>query len=244
MNETNVKQAVRDHYAAIADQGTQGCCAPSESCCTPTATIQIGDSPLIQSADLGLSCGLPTDIAGIQPGETILDLGSGAGVDVFRAAKLTGPQGRAIGVDMTPEMIARAEDNARRAGIDNVEFRLGEIEALPVEDASVDVVLSNCVINLAPDKGNVFREIYRVLHPGGRFSISDMVTFGQVPEAVRSDLTLWSSCIAGAVDQEEYLMLISASGFESVEVAKFAPYQTETEAYGIASITVLGRKPR
>ena len=121
---------------------------------------------------------------------------------------------------MTPEMIARAEENARRAGIDNVEFRLGEIESLPIEDESIDVVLSNCVINLAPDKGNVFREIYRVLRPGGRFSISDMVTFGQVPEAVRSDLTLWAGCIAGAVDQEEYLTLISSSGFEGVEVTK------------------------
>jgi ubiquinone/menaquinone biosynthesis C-methylase UbiE len=193
--------------------------------------------------NLGLGCGLPTLYAGIQPGNTVLDLGSGAGVDVFLAAKAVGPQGRAIGVDMTPEMIARSWENAVKGGYRNVDFRLGEIEALPVQDSSVDVVLSNCVINLAPDKRKVFSEIFRVLKPGGRFSISDIVTYGPVPEAIRQDMALWAGCSAGALDREDYLRLITETGFSDVQVNQLVEYDAmKGEDYGFASLTVEGRK--
>jgi len=199
---------------------------------------------LPEGANLGLGCGLPTLQANFQPGETVLDLGSGAGVDVFLAAKAVGPQGLAIGVDMTPEMIARAQENALRGGYTNVAFRLGEIEDLPVEDASIDVVISNCVINLVPDKRRAFSEIYRVLRPGGRFSISDMVIEGQMPEEMLQDSELWSSCIAGAVQRDIYLGLIEAAGFSAVQVSKSVVFDSDPGAvYRAISITVEGRKP-
>jgi SAM-dependent methyltransferase len=245
----DIKAEVQKHYAAIALQG-DGCGCGGSDCCPSDAAV---DSTLVdygslnmevvEGANLGLGCGVPTLYAGLQPGQTVLDLGSGAGVDVFLAARAVGPAGRVIGVDMTPEMIARAWNNAVKGGYRNVEFRLGDIEALPVADASVDVVLSNCVINLAPDKRRVFAEIYRVMRPGGRFSISDMVTYGQVPPEIRSDAERWASCIAGAIDRENYLQIIREAGFEDVKIDKSVEYDAlNGEGYGMASITVEGRK--
>jgi arsenite methyltransferase len=169
-----------------------------------------------EAAGLSLGCGNPTAMASLRPGEVVLDIGSGAGIDVFYAARRVGPQGRAIGLDMTPAMIERARRSAEAAGLDNVEFRLGQAEAMPVEDGSVDVILSNCVINLAEDKGRVFEEAHRVLKAGGRLSISDMVTAGALPMDLRSDAAMWAGCINGALPEQEYLDLVRQAGFTGV----------------------------
>jgi len=249
MDKTTLKSTVKNHYASVA-KGSSSCCGTGD-CCGDQAAINplvgYGDLSvnLVDGADLGLGCGLPTLDAGIRPGDTVLDLGSGAGVDVFLAARAAGPQGKVIGVDMTPEMIARAWDNAVRGGYTNVDFRLGEIEDLPVTADSVDVVLSNCVINLALDKARVFAEIFRVLKPGGRFSISDMVTYGEVPQEIRLDLTLWAGCVAGALDREAYLEIIRQSGFSELHIKDFVEYDyLKGENYGLASITVQARKEK
>lgn len=260
MDKTQVKKTVQEYYGEIARGNLQGCCVDS-SCCLPEgiSLIQVGDSfddTSVQAADLGLSCGMPTQFARINPGDTVLDLGSGAGVDVLRAARQVGEFGKAIGVDMTPEMIARAQANAASGGFTNTEFRLGEIEDLPVEDSSVDIVLSNCVINLVPDKRQAFREIYRVLRPGGHLSISDMVTYGEMPDPIRQDLTLWAGCIAGAIDKEQYLQIIRDCGFDQITIhqeVKSNPFATpgdipgissdEKTDFGIASITLEANKP-
>lgn len=248
MNSQQIKNNVQEYYGAIAVSG--GSCCETSDCCAPagqSAPLILFASPAdtaIADADLGLSCGSPTQVAAIRPGDTVLDLGSGAGVDVLRAAQVTGPTGRVIGVDMTPAMIARARTNAANGGFTNVEFRLGEIEALPVDDASVDVVLSNCVINLAPDKGRVYSEIQRVLKPGGRFAISDIVTDGEVPAAVREDATAWAGCLGGALDREEYLAIVGAAGLV-VDETQAAPWgDADRDAgYRWVSATVVGRKP-
>ena len=269
---SNIKEKVRERYGAIALQDTNPCGsndpAPLEllsDCCNDaSAEIQLVDYGELgvsveESADLGLGCGVPTLTADIRSGETVLDLGSGAGIDVFLASRAVGPTGRVIGVDMTPEMLARARENARKGGYSNVEFRQGELEDLPVEDDSIDVILSNCVINLVPDKSRVFQEIHRVLKPGGRFSISDMVTFGDVPEAIRQDIALWTGCIAGAMDRDEYLDLIRRAGFDDVRIEKETVYDAswlppeyrqdiesrlagEPGEYGLASVTLVGSK--
>ena len=247
MDEKKIKESVKERYAAVAIQSTS-CCGPG--CCSPDgsdvdALVNYGliDADLPVGANLGLGCGMPTLSVDILPGYTVLDLGSGAGVDVFLAAKEVGPEGHVIGVDMTPEMIARAKENAVKGGYENVDFRLGEIEHLPVDNDSVDVVISNCVINLVPDKQKAFTEIYRVLKTGGRFSISDMVTYGEIPQAVREDIDLWSGCIGGAMDREAYLQVIEAAGFVGIEVKKTVLFDTlKGEHYGIASITVEARK--
>ncbi len=250
-----IKQQVREHYAAIAVQGSS-CCGPSPDAGTGAAgsgasavdvvslvSYEEFSPQVVEGSDLGLGCGTPTAVADLRPGETVLDLGSGAGIDVFLAAQAVGPQGRAIGVDMTPAMLDRARANAARAGFHNVEFRLGEIEALPVADASVDVILSNCVINLAPDKARVFGEMHRVLRPGGRFAISDMVTYGEVPEDVRQDMALWAGCIAGALDRQIYLGLLEEAGFRNVRVAAESSYAAPSGGdYGLASLTVMGER--
>ena len=276
---TDIKQKVRERYGAVAQQNTS-CCGDAatvqlqeSSCCTDTIAdpvtgtgvdIQLVDYSdlnveVVADADLGLGCGIPTLSADIRPGETVLDLGSGAGIDVFLAAKAVGPQGRVIGVDMTPEMIARARENAQKGGYANVEFRLGELEDMPVDDDSIDVILSNCVINLVPDKSNVFAEIHRVLKPGGRFSISDIVTYGDVPEPIRRDIALWTGCIAGALDQNDYRELIQSAGFQNVRYEKEQRYDSSwipdkyrralgdhvnemNGDFGIASVTVVGEK--
>jgi SAM-dependent methyltransferase len=254
MDEKTIKLEVKKHYAAIAQQPLRAAqagssCCGGTSCCDSSAAqpslVSYAElaTDIVPGADLGLGCGLPTQSAGLRPGDTVLDLGSGAGVDVFIAAKAVGAQGRVIGVDMTPQMLARARANALKGGYHNVEFRRGDIEALPVDDASVDVVISNCVINLAPDKRRVFGEMYRVLKPGGRFSISDIVTHGDVPEAVRRDVELWAGCVAGALDQELYLQLLREAGFQDVRVGQRQDYESPPGVdYGFSSITVEGRK--
>ncbi|MBT8217431.1 MAG: arsenite methyltransferase, partial [Acidimicrobiia bacterium] len=240
-----VKKAVRERYAAVAQKGTS-CCAPAtdatDGCCEPAEirfTTKDAAEAIIGEADLGLSCGSPTAFGDINPGDTVLDLGSGAGVDVFRAAQVVGPEGHVIGVDMTPDMNELAAANAAQAGLENVEFRLGEIEHLPVVDGTIDLVLSNCVINLVPDKTKAFAEIHRVLAPGGRFVISDIVTTGDLSDEVRSDLGLWADCVSGAIDRADYLGIIDRIGFSDVEVITSHPYG---EGAPTESITVRGFK--
>jgi len=195
-----------------------GCCSPAD-----TMAMQIGYSAeelqsIPEEARMGLGCGNPTALASLKEGEVVLDLGAGGGIDCFLASVAVGKTGRVIGVDMTPEMLHRARDNARNGGYDNVEFRLGEIENLPVADGTVDVVISNCVINLSPDKARVFNEAYRVLKPGGRVMVSDMVLTRELPENVRNSLAAYAGCVAGASLKEDYLATITKAGFEDVEV--------------------------
>lgn len=254
MDSETIKQEVKARYAAVAREAGDGCCGSSGSSCCGGEGAQVNslvdygelNLALPEGANLGLGCGIPTAHAGLKFGETVLDLGSGAGVDVFLAAKAVGPVGRVIGVDMTPEMIAKASENAARGGYTNVEFRLGEIENLPVDSDSVDVIISNCVLNLVPDKRRAFAEMHRVLKPGGRFTISDIVTYGVVPEEIRQDMALWAGCVAGALDREEYLGLIREAGFEGVRVVKSIDTGAQgtgaAAGYGMASITVEGWK--
>lgn len=224
MSDDAVRRAVRERYGERARGGRCGC-GSSGSCCgrreSSSETIGYGEDELQslpEGADLGLGCGNPTALAALRTGEVVLDLGSGAGIDCFLAAEKVGPTGRAIGVDMTPEMIDRARENVRREGTVNVEFRLAEIEHLPVADASVDVVISNCVVNLSPDKPQVFREAYRVLKPGGRMFLSDIVLRGELPPGVRDSLEAYVGCIAGASRKADYLAAIRAAGFRDVAV--------------------------
>ena len=242
-----IKKAVEERYAAIARGELKSCCdrtdAPADGLYN-IATMAQGYSPteraaLPEGADLGLGCGDPTADADLQAGQTVLDLGSGAGVDCFLAARRVGPQGYVIGVDMTDAMLAKARANAARGGFTNVEFRKGEIENLPVESGTVDRIISNCVINLAPDKRPVFAEAYRVLKPGGMISVSDIVSFGPVPDSVRKDAQLWAGCIAGTLDKEDYLGVIRGTGFTEVSVIKEVVYDyLRGPDHGFASITV------
>ena len=276
-----LKALVREKYGRIAadspKSGSSCCCAPS-SCCGPSAAAPglealdfTGDVAGVREAyarldghdaeaDLGLGCGLPTEHAGLAPGETVVDLGSGAGADAFIARAAVGETGRVIGVDLTPEMVARARANAARRGVSNVEFRLGDIEALPVDDASADVVVSNCVLNLVPDKRRAFAEIFRVLKPGGRFCVSDIVVEGGLPEGLRAAAELYVGCVAGALEAADYLAAIRGAGFEAVEVrsakridlpdevllghvdaAGLADYRASGAA--VLSVTVVGARP-
>src|SRR5690606_28068451 len=212
---------------AVATQKQGGCCGSggSSSCCGPTgsSSTRLGYSDADVTAvpdgvDLGLGCGNPQAIAALKPGERVLDLGSGGGFDAFLAARQVGPTGRVIGVDMTPEMIALARGNAAKVGLEYVDFRLGDIERLPVDDASVDVIMSNCVINLAPDKPAVFREAYRVLDSGGRLAISDMVAVGDLPAAIANDPAAYTGCIAGAAPVAELERMIADAGFQHVRI--------------------------
>jgi arsenite methyltransferase len=222
-----VKAAVREHYAAIARQES-GCCGSAAGCCGETTSavdqsraIGYRDAEIAEvpdGANLGLGCGNPVALASLQPGEIVVDLGSGAGFDCFLAANRVGPTGRVIGVDMTPEMLDRARANAARDGYGNVEFRLGEIECLPVADATADVVISNCVINLSIDKPRVFREVFRVLKPGGRLMVSDLVLAGPLPDSVRRSVQAYAGCISGALLREEYLDAIAKAGFAQVRI--------------------------
>jgi arsenite methyltransferase len=246
-----VKKAVENKYAAIARGEIKSCCGTSKAPQDDLyniATMPRGYDPaelavLPEGANLGLGCGDPTADADLGPGHTVLDLGSGAGVDCFLAARRVGPAGRVIGVDMTDDMLARARENARRGGYSNVEFRKGDIENLPVESGTVDRIISNCVINLAPDKGKVFAEAHRVLKPGGAITVSDIVSFGVVPAEVRADLEKWAGCTAGALDKEEYLGVIRGAGFSEVSVMKEIIYDYQRAAdYGFASVTVRALK--
>jgi len=225
-------QAVRERYGRIAEGAVSGCCGGGASGCAPTesaVSLGIGYQPgdLAQvpaEANLGLGCGAPLGFLALQPGETVLDLGSGPGLDAFLAARHVGPAGRVIGVDMTPAMLERARANAAKIGLSHVEFREGRLEALPVESGSIDAVTSNCVINLVPDKRAVFAEVARVLRPGGRVVISDILLHGRLPEAVEKDLLAYVGCVSGAMRQEEYFALVGAAGLEQVEVLRDVDY--------------------
>ena len=218
-----IRREVRDHYAAVAC-GASGCCAPGAGCGpNPEASLALGYAPgdlaaAPEGANLGLGCGNPQAIASLRVGETVLDLGSGAGFDCFLAARQVGPGGRVIGVDMTPSMIEKARANAARVGAANVEFRLGEIERLPVADGEVDVILSNCVVNLSPDKPAVFREAARALKPGGRIAIADVVATAPLPEAMRHEIALHAGCVAGAATVDEVVEMLRAAGLTEVRV--------------------------
>jgi len=216
----NVKETVKKAYGSIASK--KGSCCGTEVKADIAAKVSgYSDeelSSIPEEANLGLSCGNPVAIASLQEGETVLDLGSGAGIDCFLAAKKVGKAGGVIGIDMTPEMIERARENARKENFENVEFRLGDIENLPVEDNSVDVVISNCVINLAPDKENVFKEIYRVLKSGGRMIVSDIVLTEKLPSWIKNNVNAYVGCIAGAVHMDEYLKLIKDSGLSKPRI--------------------------
>ena len=228
-SDEQVRGAVRARYAGIAQGVTDDCgCSPG-SCCSPDASISLNPSVRLgysetelltvpEGANLGLGCGNPQAIAALRRGEVVLDLGSGAGFDCFLAARQVGPEGRVIGVDMTPEMIAKARANAAQAAYGNVEFHLGEIEHLPVPDSSIDVIISNCVINLSTDKPSVFREAMRVLRPGGRLAVSDVVATAELPSDIREDLVLYSACAGGAATVGELQQMLRDAGFEGIQI--------------------------
>lgn len=226
MKEKDIKKVVREGYARIAKQGSS-CCGSVQSCCGDTKTAQTKSQKMgytnqelnaaPEGANLGLGCGNPTAITSLKEGETVLDLGCGAGFDCFLAAKKVGKNGKVIGVDMTPAMIDKARENVQKGTYQNVEFRLGEIENLPAADSSVDVVISNCVINLSPDKEKVLKETYRVLKPGGRIAISDLALLKELPEKIRSSAEAYVGCVAGAVLIEDYKNIVKTAGFKDVK---------------------------
>ncbi|MCS7198236.1 MAG: arsenite methyltransferase [Candidatus Bipolaricaulota bacterium] len=234
-----IKQAVKEHYSQLAQQG--------RSCCGDAGHLELlgySQEDLAKLSDevlsIGAGCGNPIALADLREGEIVLDLGSGGGIDVFLAAQRVGPRGRAIGVDMTEAMVERARIRAKKLSFSNVEFLLGEIESLPLADASVDVVISNCVINLVPDKARAFSEAFRVLKPGGRLIVSDIVTRGKRANFFKGDLRAWASCLAGAIEDKEYLKIISDAGFERVEIIAHSPIP---EPAGFYSVTVRAFKP-
>src|SRR5262244_2563927 len=216
-----IREEVRQRYGATA-RGESSECA--DECCTSISADALGysveESAIApEAASLGLGCGNPLAIASLQPGQTVLDLGSGAGFDCFLAARAVGPGGRVIGVDMTHEMLAKARENAKKNGFSNVEFRLGEIEALPVADESVDVIISNCVINLSPEKVRVFKEAYRVLKPRGRLAVADMVATAPVPDEIKSNWAAYTGCMAGTSQISEIEEMLRAAGFDKIKIA-------------------------
>ena len=232
---TSVQEQVKAKYGAAARQVQQtseaACCNPSFTCCDPITVNLYSESEkqgLPASAVLAsLGCGNPTALIDLRPGETVLDLGSGGGIDVLLSAKRVGPTGKAYGLDMTDEMLALARENQLHAGVENVELLKGEIEHIPLPDQSVDVVISNCVINLSADKSRVLREAFRVLKPGGRFAVSDVVARGSVPAEVRRSMALWVGCIAGALEEQEYIHKLTAAGFTGVSVEPTRVYEVE-----------------
>ena len=281
-NDARIKEGVRQTYAAAArrvvgEPAGSACCGSSEATCScrPSAPASgaIPSTGLYSIAELdglpdsvtgiSLGCGNPTAIADLQPGEIVLDLGSGGGIDCFLAAKRVGPQGRVIGLDMTPDMVKLAQRNAKKLGATNVEFRYGEMEDMPLPDATVDVIISNCVINLSPDKDAVFSEAYRVLRPGGRMSVSDIVLHGKLPEAIAKSMDAWAGCVAGALDESDYLGKMRKAGLQDVEVlsrdfvkiSEYAEWESVRNAiaeaglglqdldHKVASIKVKARKP-
>lgn len=265
-NEKELKDIVKDKYGKLVDQENAG----GGSCCGPTVdqsemyNIMMDDysseKGYVAEADLGLGCGLPTAFAKIKAGDTVIDLGSGAGNDCFVARHETGAEGKVIGIDFTPSMIQKARGHAERHGFNNVEFREGDIEEMPVNSNTADVIVSNCVLNLVPNKAQVIAEIYRVLKPGGHFSISDIVLRGELPEALKEDAEMYAGCVAGAIQQDEYLDFIQKQGFENLKIQKEKPIQLpetalskhltaqemtryRSEGMGIYSITVYAEKP-
>jgi SAM-dependent methyltransferase len=255
----DIKSTVREKYDAIATATSSGGCCDGSGCCL-VGNAYDGVEGHVAEADLGLGCGLPTRHAAIEMGDTVLDLGAGAGNDAFVARPLVGAEGRVIGVDMTAAMVDRARANAATLGYGNVEFRLGELEALPVADASVDVVISNCVLNLVPYKAAAFAEIFRVLKPGSHFCISDIVASAPLPEAIRGAAELHVGCIAGAMERDAYMSLIRSIGFQQVHVAESRGIDLPDEILAahldeqqvtefrssttrLESVTVIGTKP-
>lgn len=233
-----LKETVREKYGEAARRvttgGSNGCCGASaalDACCDPITSnlYDLSQAEQIPEAALkaSLGCGNPTALAELREGEIVLDLGSGGGIDVLLSARRVGPSGKAYGLDMTDDMLALARDNQRRAGIQNVEFLKGEIEHIPLPDASVDVIISNCVINLSGDKDQVLREAFRVLKPGGRFAVSDVVTRGPVPDQVRKSMLLWVGCIAGALTEEDYRAKLTAAGFATIDLEPTRIYDIE-----------------
>jgi SAM-dependent methyltransferase len=262
-NSEHIRRSVRSRYGQIAKQRTSGCgCSPISSCCSgargPIEKIsqalgytkeQLYSVP--EGANMGLGCGNPQAIASLKQGETVLDLGSGGGFDCFLAAKAVGESGRVIGVDMTADMVSKARQNAEKMGAKNVEFRLGEIEHLPVADASVDVIISNCVINLSPEKINVFREAFRVLKPGGRLAISDVVALQTLPDEIRNDLSLISGCVGGTENVEDIAKMLQDAGFKEINIQPKAESRQfiqewfpgrDLEDY-VASATIEAKRP-
>jgi SAM-dependent methyltransferase len=230
MSDASIKKAIRDKYGQAARRAGDGCCGTSIGTGPINANLYSDQetSALPEAAvAVSLGCGNPTALAELKPGETVLDLGSGGGIDVLLSARRVGPTGKAYGLDMTDEMLAFARENQRKAGVENVEFLKGEIEAIPLPDNSVDVIISNCVINLSGDKDAVLREAYRVLRPGGRFAVSDVVTRGVVPEALRRDILLWVGCIAGALEEDDYRAKLVTAGFQAVTVEPTRVYRLE-----------------
>jgi len=266
--DEQLKEMVKQKYSEIALQDkevNQSSCCGSGCCSTEVYNIMSDDYTELQGynpdADLGLGCGLPTQFAKIQKGNTVIDLGSGAGNDCFIARAETGAEGKVIGIDFTPAMIEKARTNAEKLGFNNVEFRQGDIEKIPITSNVADVVVSNCVLNLVPNKHNVFKEIFRVLKPGGHFSISDVVLIGSLPEALRKDAEMYAGCVSGAIQKEVYMELIQLNGFTNIQLQKekaitipddiLKNYLNETELNdfksgktGIFSITVYAEKPK
>jgi arsenite methyltransferase len=235
MDEIEIKEKVRERYARAVLERTS-CCGPQSSSCGWTSFQAMSElmgyteeelSQVPDGANLGLGCGNPVALASLKEGETVMDLGCGAGFDCFLAARKVGPKGKVIGVDMTPEMVQKARENAKIGGFDNVEFRLGEIEHLPAPDNSVDVIISNCVINLVPDKAQVFREAFRVLKPGGRALISDIVLNGELPHFIKNSVAAYVGCVAGAVEEEEYLEAMRKAGFQEIKVLEKTSFPTD-----------------
>ena len=232
----DIRQAVRERYGAIADSvrkasASTGCCGPACGCGDPITSNLYSDAETsglpADAVTASLGCGNPTALLDLEPGQTVLDLGSGGGIDVLLSAKRVGPTGKVYGLDMTDEMLALARENQRKAGATNVEFLKGTIESIPLPDNSVDVIISNCVINLSSDKDAVLREAFRVLKPGGRFAVSDVVVRGDVPAGIRRSLELWVGCIAGALGEQEYESKLRAAGFADVEVEPWRIYKID-----------------
>jgi SAM-dependent methyltransferase len=248
MEEERIKEVVKKAYGRVARQKSS-CCGPVNSCCGGAETARVISTKIgysqqeIQAvpegADMGLGCGNPIALASLKKGETVLDLGAGGGFDCFLAANKVGESGRVIGVDMTPEMIKKARQNARKGGYKNVEFRLGEIENLPVEDNSVDVIISNCVINLVPDKKKAFREVFRVLKTGGRIMISDIVLSKELPERIRESLELYVGCLSGAALKKDYLSEIKEAGFQDMKIVDETVFPFELLADGPTAAAIV-----
>ena len=261
----SIHALVREKYGALARKEASGCGCSCACDGEADSLDMIGDAyksveGYVPEADLGLGCGLPTEHANIQPGETVLDLGAGAGIDAFVARRLVGEEGQVYGVDITPDMVVKARANAEKLGYRNVEFRLGEIERLPFERGSIDLVISNCVLNLVPDKARAFAEVFRVLRPGGRFCVSDIVASAPLPEGIRQAAALYVGCVAGTEPEADYLAIIDAAGFSDVRIVKSSHIDLPDDVLAgilgtgelaamreadlhVRSVTVLGKKP-